>query len=177
VVVLGAGTIGLLAAIAAREAGARRVIATDLLAQKRERALELGADDAVPADAPEAVPRIREILGGSADVVLDCVSSQQSIRDAISLAQNGGTVMCIGVATGLVEIPLHLVQDREIELHGSAMYTGEDIRAAIDLIEHGAFPADRIVTAVLPLEKAAEAFALAASGEEIKVAIRPTASP
>jgi threonine dehydrogenase-like Zn-dependent dehydrogenase len=55
VVVLGAGPIGPLVLVAARRAGAERVVITDLLASKRERALRMGADAAVPADDPDLV--------------------------------------------------------------------------------------------------------------------------
>jgi L-iditol 2-dehydrogenase len=171
VVVLGAGSIGLLVVVAARRAGAETIVVTDLLAHKLARAVELGADSAVRADEAGVVSTIRGMLGGSADLVFDCVSSQGSIADAIALAQNGGTVICIGVAAGPVEIPLHLVQDREVTLRGSAMYTGEDIRAALAMLESGTVPVEQIVTAVLPLEQVRDAFALAASGRHIKVAV------
>ena len=52
VVIIGAGTIGLLVLAAARHAGARRIVMTDMLRSKRERALRLGADAVVDAGTP-----------------------------------------------------------------------------------------------------------------------------
>ncbi|WP_323377824.1 zinc-binding dehydrogenase [Streptomyces cyaneochromogenes] len=70
VAVLGAGPIGLLTLLAARHAGSARIAVTDVMAGKRERALRLGADAGLPADAPDLVERTHAALGGPADVVL-----------------------------------------------------------------------------------------------------------
>ena len=53
------------------------------------------------------------------------------------------------------------------------MYTRDDVRRAIELIAGGDVPASRLVTAEFPLNQAAEAFAAAAAGPEIKVHLRP----
>jgi threonine dehydrogenase-like Zn-dependent dehydrogenase len=94
------------------------------------------------------------------------------VIQAVALALKGGTVMVVGVPTADVVIPLPLVQDREIRIQGSAMYVREDVVRAIDLMVRGVVPSDRIVTLTLPMERAAEAFAEARSGEHVKVHLR-----
>jgi L-iditol 2-dehydrogenase len=177
VAVLGAGSIGLLTMLAARAAGARAVAVTDPVAAKRALALELGADLAVdPADA-DAVKKVRRELPWRPDAVFDCVASQSSIVQAIELALKGGTVVVEGVPRGPVEIPLHLVQDRELRLQGTAMYVREDVERAIALIADGLIPLHRLVTAEFPLAQASEAFRTAAdsTGESasVKVHLHP----
>jgi L-iditol 2-dehydrogenase len=169
VAVLGGGTIGLLTLIAAIRAGARAVAVSEPRDSKRQRALRLGAAFCADPLKADPVPPIREALGGHADVTFDCVSSQASTGQAIRLAENGGTVMVVGVAAKDVTIPLPIIQDREIRLAGSAMYVREDVLRAIDLMTDGAVPAGELVTATLLLAEGAQAFKRAASGDDVKV--------
>lgn len=109
--------------------------------------------------------------GGGADVVLDCVARESSMTQAIELVDKGGTVMVVGIAAGPTTIPLHVVQDREISVVGSLMYTRADVRRAVDLLAGGAVTAAELVTATYPLDRAAEAFAAAADPEQVKVLV------
>ncbi|MGW1026811.1 zinc-dependent alcohol dehydrogenase [Streptomyces sp. NPDC002577] len=172
VAVLGAGPIGLLTLLAARHAGAARIAVTDLLDGKRERALRLGADTALPADAPDLVQQAHAALGGAVDVVFDCVSREQSMAQATDLVAKGGHIVVVGVgAAGTTPIRLDLVQDREIRIEGTLMYTGEDYRTAMSLIASGAVDTAEIVTATYPLEDAAKAFAASVDPEQVKVLV------
>ncbi|RVX41080.1 2-desacetyl-2-hydroxyethyl bacteriochlorophyllide A dehydrogenase [Nonomuraea polychroma] len=172
VVVLGAGPIGLLTLIAARHAGAGRIMVTDLMADKLNRALRLGADVALPADDPDLVTRAHAVLGGPVDVVFDCVAREQSMAQATDLVTKGGRIIVVGVgAAGSTPIRLDLVQDREIRVEGTLMYTAEDYRAAISLITLGAVDTSEIVTATYALEDAGDAFAASLDPQHVKVLV------
>ncbi|MEU5013813.1 alcohol dehydrogenase catalytic domain-containing protein [Streptomyces sp. NPDC021749] len=172
VAVLGAGPIGLLTLIAARHAGAARIAVTDLLDGKRDRALRLGADTALPADAPDLVEQARAVLGGPADVVFDCVAREQSMAQATDLVAKGGHIVVVGVgAAGKTPIRLDLVQDREIRIEGTLMYTGDDYRTAMSLIASGAVDTAEIVTSTHPLGDVAKAFAASVDPEQVKVLV------
>jgi 2-desacetyl-2-hydroxyethyl bacteriochlorophyllide A dehydrogenase len=180
VAILGAGTIGLLLLRVVVAHGARRVVVTDMLPGKRDRALDLGADSVVDAAAEDVVDRVRAELGESADVVFDCVAATPTVRQAIGMASKGGTVVIVGVPTGDVAVPLPLVQDHQIRIQGSATYLPEDYAESIDLLQRGHVRADDIVTAIVPLESAAEAFDMSGSGQHIKVLVaigRSTGAP
>jgi 2-desacetyl-2-hydroxyethyl bacteriochlorophyllide A dehydrogenase len=170
VAVLGAGPIGLLVLVAARAAGAEVVVVTDVLPEKLDRARRLGAAEALRADVPDLVDRAAAVLKG-ADVVFDCVASAGSVAQAVELVDKGGTVMVVGIAAGPTSIPLHLVQDREIAVIGSLMYVREDVERAIALLSSGVVAADELVTAVYPLDRAAEAFAASADPQQVKVLV------
>lgn len=172
VAILGAGPIGLLTLVAARHAGAARVIVTDLLPGKRERALRMGADAALPADAPDLIHQARALLDGPVDVVFDCVAREQSMAQATDLVAKGGHIVVVGVgAAGVTPIRLDLVQDREIRVEGTLMYTTEDYRTAMSLIASGAVDTAEIVTATYGLEDAAKAFAASMDPEHVKVLV------
>lgn len=177
VAVLGAGSIGLLTMLASRAAGAVAVAVTDPLAAKRDLALELGADMALDPTEADPVAQIRRDLPWRPDVVFDCVATEASVAQAIALSLKGGTVVVEGVPRGQVSIPLHLVQDRELRLQGTAMYVRQDVERAIELIVDGHVPVDRLVTAEFPLAGAGQAFRTAAGDAQgvpaIKVHLHP----
>jgi threonine dehydrogenase-like Zn-dependent dehydrogenase len=170
VVVIGAGPIGLFALLAARHAGARVVVA-DLLETKRDRAIRLGAVGAFDPTAEDAVSTALELMGGPAAVVIDCVSRESSVAQAVELVDKGGAVMIVGVAEGATPVPLGLIQDRELALIGNLMYVREDYADAIDLLASGAVPVDEIISAVYDFDHSAEAFAASADGENVKVLV------
>jgi len=172
VVVLGAGAIGILVLHVLVAAGVARVVVTDVRADKRERAVALGAHAAVDAAAADVVEQVRRELGESADVVFDCVAVESTVRAAVGMASKGGTVMVVGVPASDVSVPLAIVQDHQIRIQGSATYLPEDYEAAMALLRSGSVDADALVTVVDSLDRAAEAFDLSASGEHVKVVVR-----
>jgi len=171
VAILGAGPIGLLVLAVVRAHGARRVVVTDMLEAKRERAVALGADAVADAGAADVGDQVRAALGESADVVFDCVAIQATVSQAVGLASKGGTVVVVGVPAREVTVPLPVIQDHQIRIQGSATYLAEDYRESIELLQTGAVARRDLVTAVHGLDDAAAAFADAASGEHVKVLI------
>jgi 2-desacetyl-2-hydroxyethyl bacteriochlorophyllide A dehydrogenase len=170
VAVIGAGPIGLFVLLAARHAGARVVVA-DLLESKRARAERLGAVGTFDPTADDAVESALRQLGGPAAVVIDCVSRESSVAQAVELVDKGGAIMIVGVAEGATPVPLGLIQDRELALIGNLMYVRDDFTAAVDLLTAGAVPIDEIISAQFDLEHSAEAFAASADPENVKVLV------
>ena len=106
VVVIGAGGVGLNAIQGARIAGARRIVAVDLSAQKGEDAMEFGATHFVRArGAPW--PEVRRILGRGADAVLVTVGSISAYEQAPRYLAPSGRLIAVGMppsgATAAVE--------------------------------------------------------------------------
>jgi 2-desacetyl-2-hydroxyethyl bacteriochlorophyllide A dehydrogenase len=171
VAVLGAGTIGLFTLAVLRAHGAGKVVSTDPLPAKRARAAALGADSTIDASTPDVAGQVRQALGGSADIVFDCVSIQSSMDQAIAIADKGGTVVVVGVPAREVTVPLPIVQDHQIRIQGSATYLPEDYSESADLLRRGAVETADFVTGTRPLDQVAEAFELAASGDHVKVLV------
>ncbi|WP_157988098.1 zinc-dependent alcohol dehydrogenase [Jiangella endophytica] len=172
VAVLGAGSIGLMTLVAALAAGAAAVVVTDPVQSKRDVARRLGATDAFDPRDDGVTDRIVARLGERPDVILDCVSNQSSVDQAVTLAERAGVVVAVGVATGPVSIPLQLVQDRELRLEGTALYVADDVRRAIDVMAGARDELRELVTATYPLADVAAAFAAARDPGQIKVQVR-----
>lgn len=150
-IVLGLGSIGLLATAALRWLDAGRVVGVDPVDVRRELATGLGADAVVPA-AREA----RAHLDG-APVVLECSGRPEAIQQAIDLASPGGRVCLLGIAVAEVTvIPVFWIT-REITVTGSINSQVEDFEEALRLLaarpEVGA-----IVTRRVPLDEVPATF-------------------
>ena len=169
IAVIGAGTIGLLLVAVLRARNARRIVVTDMLPSKRDRALTLGADAVVDAASANVEQQMRTALAESADVVFDCVAVEPTVRTSVRLASKGGTVVIVGVPSRDVMVPLPIVQDHQISIQGSATYLARDYDESINLLRDGKIRTAEIVTATRPLDAVAEAFHLSSSGEEVKV--------
>jgi 2-desacetyl-2-hydroxyethyl bacteriochlorophyllide A dehydrogenase len=169
IAVIGAGTIGLLLVAVLRARNARRIVVTDMLPSKRNRALTLGADAVVDAASANVEQQIRTALAESADVVFDCVAVEPTVRTSVRLASKGGTVVIVGVPSRDVTVPLPIIQDHQIRIQGSATYLARDYDESINLLRDGKIRTADIVTATRPLDAVAEAFHLSSSGEEVKV--------
>jgi 2-desacetyl-2-hydroxyethyl bacteriochlorophyllide A dehydrogenase len=173
VAILGCGTIGLLMLATARFRGARRVVMTDVLDSKRDRALRLGADAAIDPSDADAADQILSQLGETADAVFDCVSIQSTVDLGIRLVGKGGTVVIVGVPERDVTIPLPVLQDRQIRIQGAATYVAADFSDAIEIIRSGAVSPETMITATFSLAEVADAFAAAARGDQVKVVLTP----
>jgi 2-desacetyl-2-hydroxyethyl bacteriochlorophyllide A dehydrogenase len=171
VAVLGAGTIGLFTLAVLRAHGVGTVVVTDPNPGKRSRARALGADAAIDARGPDVTGEVRGLLGGSADIVFDCVAIQSSLDQAIAMADKGGTVVVVGVPAAAVTVPLPIIQDHQIRIQGSATYLPADFVESSALLQAGTIRKADFVTATRPLDQVAEAFELASSGQHVKVLV------
>jgi len=97
VAVIGAGPVGLCAAIAARQLGAGKVFSLDLEPARLSLAQRYGAESILATD-PKALAALREATSGrGADVVLECVGNEKATRSAYDMVRPGGTVAAAGV--------------------------------------------------------------------------------
>ena len=91
--VVGDGAVGLLGVLSAKQMGAERIIAMSRHEARQKLAREFGATDIVTERGDEGVARIKELTKGvGADSVLECVGTQESMRQAIGATRPGGYV-------------------------------------------------------------------------------------
>lgn len=131
--VLGAGTIGLLAGVAARYAGAGKVFCTDLNGFRLGIASRLGLSP-LKADEVSVEEYIRAEVPDGPDVILLALSAPAVLGQAVRLVKRGGTIVVIGVFSQPVPVEINILQVNEIVLRGSNIYIGEDFQMSLDIL-------------------------------------------
>jgi 2-desacetyl-2-hydroxyethyl bacteriochlorophyllide A dehydrogenase len=164
VVVIGAGSIGLLATQVARASGAESVVVTDLSEERLVQATALGATATILAG--EELP--------TADLVVDCVGASATKQVAVRAVRAGGTIVLLGLHDDDLPILSRELTRREITLAGSYTYTWTDIRRSLDLLAGGQIRFDTW-TASRPLADGATAFheLVHTPGALAKILLRP----
>ena len=94
------------------------------------------------------------------DIVLECVGIEATARQAINLVRKGGRIVVAGVFGDDVTVPMKYVQDRELEIFGTLMYSKSDFSEALRLITEDRVPAERLISHHLSLEEVPSSFAL-----------------
>lgn len=159
VVLIGAGTIGLMTLSCIIHAGVKNSIVIDLSDKRLSFAKKIGATQLInPAKENIVQKIISKKLYEGIDFVFDCAGNENSMRDAIKIVRKGGKIIVIGVFEKEVKINMAEVQDRELEVIGSLMYTRRDITNAIDMIANGQLKTNLFISKEYPLEEAKEAF-------------------
>lgn len=147
VLVLGAGTIGNLTAQVAKASGAEAVMITDISEYKLTKAKEAGIDFTVNTRVQDLSEAIATHFGPTkADLILECVGAQATVDQAVENARKGTTIVIVGVFGEKPTVNLGFVQDRELNLVGTAMYQKDDFVTAIELIAADKMQLDELVT-------------------------------
>lgn len=175
VVVLGAGTVGLMSVLAARTAGAREILVTARYPRQAELALSLGAETTF-ADAAALI----KAGSGAADVVIETVGGQaETISESVATARRGGKIVMLGVFHGAPALPARAFMQKELTLLGSNCYGRErvvgDFALATRLLVGHRWELRPMVTHRFKLDQIAQAYATAAdkTAGAIKVQMCP----
>ncbi|MCI8453969.1 MAG: zinc-binding alcohol dehydrogenase family protein [Lachnospiraceae bacterium] len=159
VLVIGAGTIGILAAFSAKARGAK-VWVTDVSRGKLEMAKSFGVDGVFLNEAPEIFDRhVKELTGGNGfDVAIEAVGIPSTFQNCIDAACFGGRVVLIGVGKQNLDFNFTLIQKKELNVYGSRNALKKDFLELIDMVNEKRVPLERILTDFYPLESAGRAF-------------------
>lgn len=160
VLVAGCGAVGLLSIVAAKAAGAARVVATDVDKGRLEVAKKLGADEVVAVDAETNVQE----LGGrlQVDACVECSGAESSVRLCLYAARPGGVAVLVGMGKPEMALPLLDACCREVDIRGVFRYcntypTAMRLASNVDL--------SPLVTHRFSLKEAEKAFDLFQSRE------------
>jgi 2-desacetyl-2-hydroxyethyl bacteriochlorophyllide A dehydrogenase len=170
VAVFGAGPIGLLGIACMKNAGAKKIIAIDLVDKRLAMAKEMGATHTI--NSKEDVYQYTRGLtnGVGVDCVFDAAGVEPTINTGVEIVRNGGKIIMVGMAAAKINIELKHAICKELKLLGSYMYTTE-MNEGLDLIISGGIDVKKIITSVYPLSDGAKILEELASGntKDIKV--------
>ncbi|KLU24991.1 alcohol dehydrogenase [Caballeronia mineralivorans PML1(12)] len=146
----GTGAVGLAAIMAARVAGATTIIAVDIVPNRLELALQLGATHTVNPKLANPVEAIREFTGGGANFTLECSGRPEVLRQAVDSLSIFGTCGIVGATKIGTEVSLNIndvmIPSRRIMgiVQGDAL-SHRFIPTLIELYRQGRFPFDRLI--------------------------------
>ncbi len=153
VVVVGAGTIGLLALLAARLKGAGRIIVTDLSKHRLELARQLGADIVVNIAEQDPLEVVKEATGGAgADATIEAVGISATVQQALAVTRIGGNITWIGNSAPDVTLNMQHVVTREITIRGSYGFN-QEFAHAIDALSLGRIDITPLIERIAPLDE------------------------
>ncbi|MBT3377401.1 MAG: alcohol dehydrogenase catalytic domain-containing protein [Lentisphaerae bacterium] len=179
--VIGSGTIGLLAVATAKAAGIGQVIACARHNCQAELAEKLGADCVIRVPDQDVNAEVRQLTKGlGASAVIETTASQAGVNDALRTAANGGTIVLVGGFHKPLEVNLGRIVGGEIYVTGSNCYgysgTRTDFDWSAELISSGRVQAGKLITHRFPLADIGAAFETAADkttgSVKVQVALR-----
>ncbi len=176
VLVIGAGTIGILAMLSAIHFGAD-VYVSDVAAGKLERAKHLGAAGTFVNSSPEAFAEWVEVTtgGDGFDVTVEAVGLPSTFQNAVDAVASSGRVAVIGISkAGLPDFNFNVIQKKEIAIFGSRNAVQQDFLEVIAMMKKTGLKADAIVTNTYDFADVATAFAdFSTRGDEmLKVLVK-----
>lgn len=157
-VVMGAGCIGFVSMMALKAMGVTRVIVVDIMQNRLEKALELGATTAVNGKEQDVIEAIMELTDGQgADLVIETAGSEITTQQAIRFAKRGATIVLVGYSpSGQVTLPIGLAIDKELTFKTVFRYR-HIYPIAIEAVSSGKVNLKGIITNVFSLDDIQEA--------------------
>ncbi|ACO77872.1 xylitol dehydrogenase, zinc-containing alcohol dehydrogenase superfamily [Azotobacter vinelandii CA] len=172
-VVIGAGTIGMMTALAALAGGASQVLVSDLMVEKLAIAQRYEGITAVNVREQSLQDKVAEATGGwGADVVFEASGSARAYGDALAAVCPGGALVLVGMPVEPVLFDVVAAQAKEIRIETVFRYANVYERA-VNLIASGKVDLKPLISATFPFERGVEAFERAASAQpgDVKVQI------
>ncbi|WP_158057903.1 alcohol dehydrogenase catalytic domain-containing protein [Halorussus halophilus] len=174
VVVAGAGTIGLLLVQLLRTCGAGTIVVSEPVEQRRDVALEVGADHVLDPTEQDPTTVVPELVG-EVDVAIEAVGIPAVIEQVHSLTGPGGRTLVFGVPPedATIELSPFDLFFEERELVGTYSLTPDAFARAVTLLRNGRIDVETLVTDEFALEGLEEAFDQMEAREGLKKMVYP----
>ncbi|SAK54307.1 zinc-binding xylitol/sorbitol dehydrogenase [Caballeronia fortuita] len=172
-VVLGAGTIGMMCALAALAGGCSRAIVCDLVEEKLELIGGVQGVTAVNIREKRALDVVRDLTDGwGADIVFEASGNEKAFEGIVDLLCPGGCLVLVGMPQRAVPLDVVAVQIKEARIESVFRYANIFPRA-IQLIASGKLDVKPFISRTFPFAEGIKAFEEAASGvpTDVKVQI------
>lgn len=160
VLVIGSGTIGIMAMMAAKIFKAEVTIC-DVAKDKLDRARSFGADDTILNEGPDAfragVDRVTD--GNGFDVTIEAVGLPSTFQNAVDAAAYRGRVILIGISNRTLDFDFTVIQKKELRIMGSRNALTGEMKEIIDLVKDHRLDLPRVVSDRYHYEDAPKAFA------------------
>jgi len=172
-VVMGAGPIGTMVALAALAGGCSRVIISDLAQPKLDIAAQYQGIIPVNIREQKLLDEVNRLTDGwGADVIFECSGSPKAWQGIVDVARPGGTIVVVGLPVEPVDFDIASLSVKEITIASVFRYAHQYERA-IALMASGRVDLKPLISATFPFEEAIQAFdrAVEARPTDVKLQI------
>lgn len=174
--VVGLGGVGFSSLLAAAAAGARSVVAVDLLDAKLEFARTLGATHCFNAADPDVIAKVKDATGGGVDYAFEMAGSVKALELAYRITARGGTTVTAGLPNPSHTWNLQAVSLIAEERTVKGSYVGScvparDVPRFIAMYRAGRLPVDKLLSERIRLDDINAALDRLARGESIRQVI------
>ncbi|PUE06845.1 L-idonate 5-dehydrogenase [Limnohabitans sp. T6-5] len=170
VLVTGCGPIGSLLIGALRRAGAARIVAADIADLPLKCAKEMGADETINLKTQAQALDKYKVDKGQFDVVFEASGSEAALRTGLDVIVPRGVLITVGMG-GDISLPMTQIVAKEVDLRGTFRFHAE-FATAVRFLNEGLVNGKPVITGILPMDRALEAFELAADkSQSLKVQI------
>lgn len=176
VLILGAGSQGLLAVQLARLFGIPQIIVSDTLANRLEVALHAGATDIIDATDIDVAQRVLELTGHlGVELAVETAGASRARTTGLAALARGGTFAIVGLGQRETSIDFLDVVAHEKTIRGVYCYSDDDFARALELLVSSQIHVDSMLS-VLPLAEGPAAFAALVDEQKrfVKVLLDPT---
>ena len=173
VLVIGAGTMGLINAEVARYLGAE-VIISELSDKKLEMAAKMGFEKRIDVRTDDINKKIYEFTGGKpVDAIVIAVGVTAAYNQAFEAAEAQCRLLIFagGYPPPSWDADPNKVHYQMTEIIGTYGCSTADFQTSVDLISAGKINVEKLVEGSFPLENVQDAFAIAASGDAYRYAV------
>lgn len=172
VVVVGAGPIGIMTALAALAAGAGQVLLSDLFPEKLAIAGRYQGVTPVDIRNESLAARVAEETGGwGADVIFEASGSPRAFEGIFDLLAPAGTLVLVGMPPDSIRLDVVAAQTKEAHIETIFRYANVYPRA-VALLASGKVDLKPLISAVFPFEQGIAAFERAAEGRPADVKLQ-----
>lgn len=176
-VVMGAGCIGLVSMMALKARGVSEVYVVDIMENRLEKAMELGATGVINGAKEDVIKKVNELTKGAGmDLVIETAGTKITTRQAIQIAKKGANIVLVGYSkSGEMTLPMSLVLDKELTFKTVFRYR-HIYPMAIDAVAQGKVNLKGIVTDIFDLDDAQKAmdYSISNKADIVKAVIRIT---
>jgi threonine 3-dehydrogenase len=173
VVITGCGPIGLFCVALARQAGARRIFASDVNDYRMDLAKKLGADYVVNAKEDDLAAIVHQVTGIGADILLEMSGSRQALASGLDALRKGAAVSLLGIFSDRVDMDLDGVIFKQLTLYGINGRRIFDTWFQMEAALEAGLDVSPVITHRFGFEEYEEAMALMNSGRCSKVLLLP----
>lgn len=161
IVIMGAGPVGIMNALLARDAGVKRVILIDPNEFRLDFGKRMGFEVLHPINDEEKTRSIKDVLSGrGADLVVVATGNQNAFIQSLKMLRKGGSIVLFGVParSSFVNIDLSFLYANEISILSSYAATEVETNLALKLLADRRLNFGSLITHQFNLENSESAF-------------------